>query len=49
VEEIGRLRENIIADVRKITEPLFMLFDFMEFDAKVYEEVVTSFVSGRAT
>ncbi len=49
VEEIGRLRDNIVANVRKITEPLFMLFDFVEFDAKVYEEIITSFVNGRAT
>jgi hypothetical protein len=49
VEEIGRLRDNIVADVRKITEPLFMLFDFTEFDTKVYEEIITSFVNGRAT
>jgi hypothetical protein len=49
VEEVGRLRENIVADVRKITEPLFMLFDFTEFDTKVYEEIITSFVNGRAT
>lgn len=46
VEETGRLRDNIVADVRKITEPLFMLFDFTEFDAKVYEEIITSFVNG---
>ena len=49
VEEIGRLRDYLVADVRKITEPLFMLFDFMEFDTKVYEEIVTSFANGRAT
>jgi hypothetical protein len=49
VEELGRLREHIVEDVRKITNQLFMLFDFMEFDAKVYEEIVTSFVNGRAT
>jgi hypothetical protein len=49
VEEIGRLRDNIVGAVRQIAEPLFMLFDFMEFDTKVYEEIITSFVNGRAT
>jgi hypothetical protein len=49
VEETGQLRDNIVADVRKIAEPLFMLFDFMEFDAKVYEEIVMAFFNGRAT
>ncbi len=49
VEETGRLRDSIVANVRKIAEPLFMLFDFMEFDTKVYEEIITNFVNGRAT
>jgi|HubBroStandDraft_1064217.scaffolds.fasta_scaffold108860_2 hypothetical protein len=49
VEDIGNLRAHIVEDVRKITEPLFMLFDFMEFDDKVYEEIVTEFVKGRAS
>jgi hypothetical protein len=49
VEEIGQLRPRIVDDVRKFTEPLFMLFDFMQFDDKVYEEIVGEFVKGRAT
>jgi hypothetical protein len=49
VQEIGRLRDYLVADVRKITEPLFMIFDFMEFDTRVYEEIVTSFANGQAT
>lgn len=49
VEEIGKLRENIVADVRQITEPLFMLFDFMAFEDRVYEDIVTSFANGQAT
>jgi TIR domain len=49
VEETGKLRENIVADVRKITEPLFMLFDFMKFEDRVYEDIVTSFAKGQAT
>jgi hypothetical protein len=43
------LRQIGFAGVRKIAEPLFMLFDFMEFDTKVHEEIITSFVNGRAT
>lgn len=49
VREVGQLRSHIVEDVRKILEPLFMLFDFMKFDDKVYEEIVTEFVKGRAT
>jgi hypothetical protein len=49
VEETGKLRDNMVADVRKIAEPLFMLFDFMQFETPVYGEIITSFVQGRAT
>ena len=49
VEDIGQLRACIVDDVRKVTEPLFMLFDFMQFDDKVYEEIVREFIKGRAT
>ncbi len=49
VEETGQLRESVVQDVRKIIEPLFMLFDFMKFDEKVIEEIVTAFVKGQAT
>lgn len=49
VREVGQLRSHIVEDVHKILDPLFMLFDFMKFDDKVYEEIVTEFVKGRAT
>lgn len=49
VREVGELRNYFVEDVRKILEPLFILFDFMKFDDKVYEEIVTEFVKGRAT
>jgi hypothetical protein len=49
VEEVGHLRDHFVDNVRKITEPLFMLFEFMRFDDRVYEEIVRDFVSGRVT
>ena len=48
IEETGKLRENIVADVRRITEPLFMLFDFMKFEDRVYDDIVTSFAKVEA-
>ena len=30
-------------------EPLFMLFDFAEFEVDVYNDIVTKFVQGHAT
>jgi hypothetical protein len=49
VEEVGQLRDHIVDNIRMITEPLFMLFEFMKFDDKVYQEIVRDFVSGRVT
>jgi len=47
--DVVSLCSSIVDNVRKVTEPLFMLFDFMKFDEKVYEGIVRDFVSGRAT
>lgn len=49
VEEVGYLREHLVDNVRRITEPLFMVFDFAQFDPKVYEDIVISFSKGNAT
>jgi hypothetical protein len=48
-EEIRQIRHRLVHNVRQITEPLFMLFDFAQFDAAVYDDIVTAFVKGRAT
>jgi hypothetical protein len=49
VEEVGNLRTHLVANVRRVTEPLFMVFDFAQFDSKVYEDIVTSFSKGQST
>lgn len=49
IEEVGYLREHLVDNVRRITEPLFMVFDFARFDPKVYEDIVISFSKGHAT
>jgi hypothetical protein len=46
VTVLGSMKETRVDDVRKILEPLFMLFDFTQFDATVYEEIVRSFERG---
>lgn len=49
VEEVGSLRDHLVDNVRRITEPLFMLFDFTQFDAAVIADIVTKFAKGKAT
>lgn len=46
VEQVGQLRENVVENVRRVTEPLFMLFDFAQFAPRVYDEIATSFAKG---
>lgn len=39
------MSETRVDDVRKI-EPMFMLFDFMQFNAAVYDDIVKDFERG---
>jgi hypothetical protein len=45
--ELGRMKETRVDDVQKLLEPMFMLFDFSQFDPAVYNEIVRKFESGR--
>ncbi|PDT73634.1 toll/interleukin-1 receptor domain-containing protein [Bradyrhizobium sp. C9] len=44
---LANLHKSRVDDVRKILEPMFMLFDFMQFTDEVYEDIVRSFEDGR--
>jgi hypothetical protein len=43
---LGKMRESRVDDVRKILEPVFMLFDFTQFDTSIYEDLVRGFERG---
>jgi len=43
---LGTMKQTRVDDVRKLLEPLFMLFDFMELAGSVYEDIVRSFERG---
>src|ERR1700679_1793181 len=43
---LGTMSETRVDDVRNIVEPMFRLFDFMQFDAAVYDEIVRNFERG---
>ena len=49
VETLGAIREHLVDNVRRITEPLFMLFDFMKLDPSVYADIITRFAEGEST
>jgi hypothetical protein len=43
---LGTMSETRVDDVRKIVEPMFMLFDFMQFNAAIYDDIVRNFERG---
>jgi hypothetical protein len=43
---LGTMSETRVEDVFKILEPMFMLFDFMQLNKSVYEEIVQNFERG---
>jgi hypothetical protein len=43
---LGTMSETRVDDVRKIVEPMFMLFNFMEFNVAVYDDIVRNFERG---
>lgn len=45
----GELLKCTIVHVRKVCEPLFMLFDFKEFSEDVYQDIIRRFEAGYVT
>src|SRR5688572_10566344 len=43
VVTIGEIRATLVDNVERILAPLFTLFDFMEFDRTIYEEIARRF------
>ena len=43
------LRSNLVGNVEKFTQPLFVVFDFFDLDRKVLKQMVDDFVAGRVT
>lgn len=46
---LGTMRDTLVEDVQRLTEPLFMLFDFQQFERSVYENIVRKFEQGQVT
>jgi hypothetical protein len=47
VTTLGNMQSTRAADVRKILAPMFMLFDYMQFNTEVFEDIVRNFETGR--
>lgn len=46
---LGAVETEIVDLVKKLSEPLFAIFDFATFSDDVYEQIVTAFVKGKVT
>lgn len=44
--QLDELKPNLTEHVKNICAPLFMLFDYKEFDDMIYQEIVTAFENG---
>lgn len=48
-DSLDGIRSNMVDHVIKIAEPMFMLFEFAQFNLTVYEEIVKAYVNGHVT
>ena len=46
---LGSMKDMLAADVRRVAEPLFMLFDFQEFQPQIYDDIVRRFEQGNVS
>lgn len=46
---LGKMHETLVDDVRRIVEPLFMLFEFQEFGEAIYTDIVRRFEMGETS
>ena len=46
---LGKMKETLVDDVRRIVEPLFMLFEFQEFAETIYTDIVRRFEKGETS
>ena len=49
VVTLGSISETLVTDVQRLTAPLFMLFEFVEFADKIYEDIVRKFEKGESS
>jgi hypothetical protein len=46
---LGDVQAKLVDEVQRICAPMFMLFDFQEFNQAIYEDIVRRFEKGEAS
>lgn len=46
---LGDIRNSLVDEVQRVCAPMFMLFDFLEFQKQIYEDIVRRFEKGEVT
>ena len=46
---LGTMQETLVDDVRRIVEPMFVLFEFQEFGEEIYTDIVRRFEKGETS
>jgi TIR domain len=49
VVALGKMKDSLVEDVRRVVEPLFMLFEFQEFQEAIYNDIVRRFEKGETS
>ncbi len=46
---LGSINDTLVADVQRLLEPMFMMFEFTKFTDNVYLDIVRRFEKGEST
>lgn len=49
VVALGDIQGELVVEARRVCEPMFMLFDFQQFQLQVYEDIVRRFENGESS
>ncbi len=49
IVSLGKSRDTLVEDVRRLVEPLFMLFEFQDFGEPIYTDIVRRFEKGETS
>jgi hypothetical protein len=49
VTTLGSIHETLVADVQRLLEPMFMLFEFSQFNESIYTDIVRRFEKGESS
>ena len=47
--QVGSIQSSMAETVKQVLAPMFMLFDFQQFEDRIYEDIVTRFTNGEVS